>query len=91
MNENTIMETKIIYESENFKVCVPSHPHVSREEGGHLIIRANGDKYRYDSRLDFNEEEVVEQPKKEISLDSVDQKMMTIDDFLDDFKVGDEN
>ena len=36
-------------------------------------------------------EEVVEQPKKEISLDSVDQKMMTIDDFLDDFKVGDEN
>ena len=36
-------------------------------------------------------EEIVEQPKKEISLDSVDQKMMTIDDFLDDFKVGDED
>ena len=36
-------------------------------------------------------EEIVEQSKKEISLDSVDQKMMTIDDFLDDFKVGDEN
>ena len=36
-------------------------------------------------------EEVVEVPKKEISLDSVDQRMMTIDDFLDDFKVEDEN
>ena len=34
---------------------------------------------------------VVEVPKKEVSLDSVDQKMMTIDDFLDDFKVGDGN
>ena len=32
-------------------------------------------------------EEVVEVPKKEISLDSVDQRMMTIDDFLDDFKI----
>ena len=31
--------------------------------------------------------EVVEVPKKEISLDSVDQRMMTIDDFLDDFKI----
>ena len=54
---------KVIWETENFIVVVANHPFISREEGGHLIIRANGDKYRYDSRLDFNEKEAIEQHK----------------------------
>ena len=54
---------KVIWETENFIVVAANHPFISREEGGHLIIRANGDKYRYDSRLDFNENEAIEHHK----------------------------
>ena len=57
MNENTIMETKIIYESENFKVCVPSHPHVSKEEGGHIWIMG---KKHYSNRYDLTPQEAIE-------------------------------
>ena len=38
MDKNKILDTKIIHETANFKVGVPVHPHVSREEGGHLWI-----------------------------------------------------
>ena len=33
------MNEKIIYTTENFKVCVPNKPHVSREDGGHIRIK----------------------------------------------------
>ena len=53
----------IIWKTENFIVFAVSKPFISREEGGHMIIRANGDKYRYDSRLDFSPSEVLEQQR----------------------------
>ena len=28
----------LIFESQNFEVITPEHPHVSREDGGHLIV-----------------------------------------------------
>lgn len=51
---------KVIWETKNFIVVVPPHPLISREEGGHIIIIGKGDKYRYDSRLDFSPSEVLE-------------------------------
>ena len=51
---------KIIYETENFVAIAVEHPFISREEGGHIIIWGRGDKYRYDSRLDFSPKEVLE-------------------------------
>lgn len=44
---------KVIWETDNFIVVVPPDPHISREEGGHLIIIGKGDKCRYNSCLDF--------------------------------------
>lgn len=35
---------KVIWETDNFIVVVPPDPHISREEGGHLIIIGKGDK-----------------------------------------------
>jgi diadenosine tetraphosphate (Ap4A) HIT family hydrolase len=32
-----------IFETENYRVCAYGRPHVSREEGGHIIIAAKGD------------------------------------------------
>jgi diadenosine tetraphosphate (Ap4A) HIT family hydrolase len=29
---------KLVYEAKNFIIKVPSHPHVDREDGGHLIV-----------------------------------------------------
>ena len=49
---------KIIYETENFIVFVPKEPHISREEGGHLCIRAK--KENCTSRLDFTPQEAKE-------------------------------
>ena len=54
---------KVIWKTENFIVVAANHPFISREEGGHMMIRANGDKYRYDSRLDFSPLEVLEQQR----------------------------
>lgn len=54
---------KVIWETENFVVVAASSPFISREEGGHMIIRANGDKYKYDSRLDFTPSEALEQQR----------------------------
>lgn len=39
---------KVIWQTENFVVVAADRPFISREEGGHLMIRGNGDKYRYD-------------------------------------------
>ena len=52
---------KVIWETENFVALAANHPFISREEGGHIIIRCNGDKYKYDSRLDFSPKEALEQ------------------------------
>lgn len=65
MKEDIIMKVvdnkNVIWETENFIVVAVEHPFISREEGGHMMIRGNGDKYRYDSRLDFSPKEVLEQ------------------------------
>ena len=55
-----VEDGKVIWETENFMVVVPPNPLVSREEGGHIIIIGKNDKYKYDSRLDFNPKEVLE-------------------------------
>ena len=58
-----IVEEKVIWKTENFMVVAVSRPFISREEGGHMMIMANGDKYKYDSRLDFSPSEVLEQQR----------------------------
>lgn len=47
----------IIYETENFKVFVPSEPHVSRLDGGHLVI--SGKRYIND-RTQLSPKEAIE-------------------------------
>lgn len=54
---------KVIWETENFMVVAVEAPFISREEGGHIMIRPNGDKYKYDSRLDFSPSEALEQQR----------------------------
>ena len=50
---------KVIWETNNFEVVASDHPFISREEGGHIIIRGKDNKYRYNSRLDFSPSEVL--------------------------------
>ncbi len=57
MEKNKIMDTKIIYETENFKVGVPAHPYVSREEGGHIWIMG---KKHFSDRYDLTPKEATE-------------------------------
>lgn len=57
MDKNRIMDTKILYESENFRVGVPAHPHVSREEGGHIWIMG---KKHISDRYDLSPKEASE-------------------------------
>ncbi len=53
-----VMKDKIIYETKNFVVCVPNKPHISREDGGHIWIRA---KERYVSdRTSLTPSEAIE-------------------------------
>lgn len=52
------MEDKIIYETENFIVCVPNIPHIPREDGGHIWIRSK--EKHFCSRLDLNPKEAIE-------------------------------
>ena len=54
---------KVIYETKNFVAVAANQPFISREEGGHIMIRGNGDKYRYDSRLDFTPSEALEEQR----------------------------
>ena len=57
MDKNKILDTKIIHETANFKVGVPAHPHVSREEGGHLWIMG---KKHFSDRYDLSPKEATE-------------------------------
>ncbi|MBR4830979.1 MAG: hypothetical protein IKZ96_04415 [Bacilli bacterium] len=52
------MNEKIIYTTENFKVCVPNNPHVSREDGGHIRIKPLYNEY--ESRLELPVNEAIE-------------------------------
>ena len=52
------MNEKIIYETKNFKVCIPNKPHVSREDGGHIRIKPIINEY--ESRLDLPINEAIE-------------------------------
>lgn len=54
---------KVIWETQNFEVVAANHPFISREEGGHMMIRGRGDKYRYNSCLDFLPNEILEQQR----------------------------
>ena len=56
-------EDKIIWETRNFDVIVVGEPFISREEGGHMIIAGKGNKYRYNSRLDFSPVEALEEQR----------------------------
>ena len=47
-----------IYEIDNFIAFVPNKPHVSREDGGHIVIGST--KKKYASRLDFSPSEAKE-------------------------------
>ena len=55
---NVILNDRIIYETENFIVCVPKIPHIPREDGGHIWIR--GRKSNFCSRLDLDSNEAIE-------------------------------
>ena len=57
MDKSKIMDTKIIYETENFKVGVPAHPHVSREEGGHIWIMG---KTHFSERYELSPRQATE-------------------------------
>lgn len=63
MDYKLIDGNKVIWETENFVAFAVSHPFVSREEGGHIIIRAKGDKFRFNSRIDFTPELSLEQQR----------------------------
>ena len=52
------MNDIIIYETEIFMACVPKVPHIPREDGGHIWIRAK-EKY-FASRLDLSPKEAIE-------------------------------
>ena len=52
------MNDIIIYETETFMACVPKVPHIPREDGGHIWIRAK-EKY-FASRLDLSPKEAIE-------------------------------
>lgn len=52
---------KVLWKTQNFVIRVPNKPFVSREEGGHVIIQGIGDKYRYNSKLDFSKDETIEE------------------------------
>lgn len=59
----TSTEDKIIWSTRNFNVIAVGEPFISREEGGHMIIAGNGNKYRYNSRLDFSPVEALEEDR----------------------------
>ena len=51
---------KIVWKTENFVVVAPTSPYISREEGGHLILKPYPDQFKFDSRLDLNQNELLE-------------------------------
>lgn len=48
--KSDLKDYNTIYETDNFIVFVPKRPHISREEGGHLVIKP---KVHYVSRIDL--------------------------------------
>lgn len=48
----------VFYQTENFKACVPLKPHIPREDGGHIRIRAR--EKLFSSRLDLTPAEAIE-------------------------------
>lgn len=58
-----IDDKKVIWKTKNFVVVAANHPFISREEGGHIMIRGLGDKYKYNSKLDFKPDEVLEEAR----------------------------
>lgn len=52
------MKDSVIYETDNFIVCIPENPHISRTDGGHIWIRSKN-KF-FSSRLDLNSSEAIE-------------------------------
>ena len=52
------MNDNIIYETDNFTVCMPGKPHIPREDGGHLIISSKNKQYS--SRCDLSPREAME-------------------------------
>jgi diadenosine tetraphosphate (Ap4A) HIT family hydrolase len=48
----------IIYQTNNFIVYVPNKPHISREDGGHIVITSVNENY--ESRLDLSQKEAIE-------------------------------
>ncbi len=58
MEDNNVFENKTIYQTDTFIVCVPQKPHISREDGGHIMIKSK-EKY-FASRLELNPKEAIE-------------------------------
>ena len=53
------MDKQFFYETSNFGVFIPSRPHITREEGGHLCIMYKG-PHKCSSRLDLTPDEAKE-------------------------------
>ena len=52
---------KVIWKTKHFILLAVENPFFSREEGGHIVIQGYPDKLKYDSRLDLNEKEILEE------------------------------
>ncbi len=52
------MNDTVIYETDNFTVCIPGSPHIPRGDGGHLWVRAKNKAYS--NRCDLPPDEAVE-------------------------------
>ena len=70
-------------------VKVTELPILDRASTGSSLSKHNISKVFLESKMYEEEkiEEVKDIPKKEISLNDVDERIMTIDDFLDDFNI----
>lgn len=72
--EEKIFNDIIIYDTENFVVAVPNTPHIPREDGGHLWIRAK-EKY-FSSRVELEPKLAVEVMRLTILVGEAMQKGM---------------
>ena len=89
VNNRGILALKIGGDHKNIKVT--ELPIMDRYSTGTSLSKANIKKVFETAKLiekDVEESIQVEEPNQEdISLENVDEKIMTIDDFLDDFKI----
>lgn len=77
--ENINIEEKIfndisIYDTENFIVAVPKMPHIPREDGGHLWIRAKNEYFS--SRVDLEPKLAIEVMRLTLLIGEAMQKGM---------------